>query len=356
MTMQLSIRPKILSLLLIILLASCSRHHNEPFSAEYDPNFSIPHESEEEREENRFNGLLVHEQYQDLDEAFADAEKQYHEHKISGKDWERRWYSIANINADGIKVRFDSWVAQTGSGYAYLARGMLVETQAWETRGDKYALHTPPDKLAEFQRLSALAEPDILTAKQKIIGCGICNAELININRALSRPVEDSKELLDSALVYDPMLSTPVFAYFMVIFPQWYGSFDEMDDFISEMKNKVKDPSIIAELQSLYCWDKALFLSQDHNIDGAISWYEKGLTTHPSSKLLLSLAYDYSQQRGQYKKAIALLQQNLKLYQPTDIVTIEALAQGYFAIGEQKKGETMMQYRDDVNNRYNTFQ
>ena len=309
---------------------------------------------DEEHEKNALNGMLVEEKYAALDKAFEKAEKQYRNGKISAKQWEGRWLSIADINADGIEPRFDSWVAHTGSPYAYLARGLFITNKAWEARGPKLAYETTDAQFAELYRLSDKAEKDLVVAREKISKCSICIAGLLRANRAFGRPVGDSETLLNEALASDSTSRAAVFVYFTGLYPQWRGSFKLMQSFIDDMERQVSDPAVIDELRSRYCWMQANSAIERGDRDLALEWYERGLTAHPYDMLMKQLAAAYMENK-EIDKAVKILEDNLKLNDAWDLYTIEALAQAYFERGQQNKGKEMLRKRDEAQHRYNNF-
>jgi tetratricopeptide (TPR) repeat protein len=309
---------------------------------------------DEEHEKNALNGMLVEEKYAALDKAFEKAEKQYRNGKLPTRQWENRWLAIADINADGIEPRFDSWVAQTGSPYAYLARGLFTTNKAWEARGAKLASETTDAQFSELYRLSEKAEKDLLVAREKISKCSICIAGLLRANRAFDRPAADSVTLLNEALASDSKSRAAVFVYFTGLYPQWRGSFKIMQSFIDDMERQITDPAVIDELRSRYCWRQADFAVERGDHDLALQWYERGVTAHPYDMLMKHLAAAYME-RKEVDKAVKILEENLKLNDAWDLYTIEALAQAYFESGQQDKGKEMMRKRDEAQHRYNFF-
>jgi tetratricopeptide (TPR) repeat protein len=311
--------------------------------------------SDEEHQKNVLNGLLVNQRYQDLESSLAKAERQYRKHAISPAQWTERFNSLADINADDVIVRFDSWVAETDSGYAHLARGKFLLVQAWEARGGELASKTSESQFAQFNRLARLAQADLLAARDKLGACALCYGELIKVNRALNQRSPEDLQLLELALGADPSMAEPVILYFQNTFPQWGGSFELMQGFIAQMRGKVQDNGIIAQLESRYCWERGRAATGRGDDAQALEWYEKGVTARPYSMLMKNLAQFY-QERGEHQKAASTLEENLRLNGEWDLYTTEALAQEYFALGDNKRGNKMMARRDELQRRYNAFE
>jgi tetratricopeptide (TPR) repeat protein len=194
----------------------------------------------------------------------------------------------------------------------------------------------------------------LLAAHQKLSACALCSAERIRINRALGQPLRDSEYLLDEALLADPGAPSAVFQYFAHLYPQWGGSFEQMRAFIDHIQSRVNDPAILAELESRFCWEQARAAESRRDNKSAFAWYERGVTAHPYDMLMKNLAEAYTE-RGEYRKAVDILERNLQVNDPWDLYTIEALAQAYFRSDQQKQGEAMMQKRDEAQERYNHF-
>ena len=309
---------------------------------------------DEEHEKNVLNGMLINEQYDALDQRLAKANAQYDGGKLASDRWAGRFHSLANINADNVITRFDAWVAHADSGYAHLARGMYLQAQAWEARGDKLAAQTSP---AQFQALYALAtraKADLEAADGKLSACALCAGELITVNRALGRPASESLPLLEAAVLYDPHMASPVLSYFPNLFPQWGGSYEQMEAFIATMRASV-DPAIVDLLESRYCWERARQAERAGDREAGLAWYQKGVTAHPYDMLMKNLAETYAE-RGDHEQAAAILERNLAVNDAWDLYSTEALAQQYYALGRQDDGDRMMKRRDELQRRYNAYE
>ena len=310
---------------------------------------------DEEHERNILNGLLVNEEYGALETALSKANKKYALEKLSPNILAARFRALADINADNIIVRFDSWVEKKDSGNAHLARGMFLLVQAWEARGSTLAAETSDAQFNAFRKLATRAKADLVIASEKLTGCALCAGELIVANRALGGLSDESASLLETAIRYDPYMERPVLNFFPNLFPQWGGSFGEMESFISAMRNKVKDPAIIDELESRMCWERGRFAEQEKNSSLTLEWYQRGVNAHPYDMLMKNLAEIYSK-NGDHQQAAEILEKNIVANGEWDLYTTEALAQAYYALGENKKGDKMMKKRDELQRRYNAFE
>ena len=311
---------------------------------------------DEEHERNVLNGMLVNEEYDKLEAALAKANKAYDRKKLDSNLWAGRFQSLADINADDIILtRFDAWVAQKDSGYAYLARGMYLLVKAWEARGSRLAAETSEAQFAAFRSLALRAREDLDIANEKLSACALCMGKLIRVNRALDRPMEESQPLLEAAVIYDPYMASPVLDYFDNVFPQWGGSFEQMDAFIDTMRPLVKDPAIIDRLESRKCWEHARYAEGQRDEAAAFEWYKKGVNAHPYDMLMKNLAEAYAE-RGEHQQAAEILEQNLAANGEWDLYTTEALAQQYYALDQKDKGDKMMKRRDELQRRYNAFE
>ena len=310
---------------------------------------------DEEHERNVLNGMLVNEEYGKLETALSKANGKYDLKKLPPNIWAARFHTLADINADNIIVRFDSWVEEKDSGYAHLARGMFLLVQAWEARGSKLAAQTSDAQFNAFRNLATRAQADLTIAGEKLTACALCAGELITANRALGGPPDENASLLEAAIRYDPYMERPILNFFPSLFPQWGGSFEEMESFISAMRNKVKDPAIIDKLESRMCWERGRQAEQEKNPSLTFEWYQRGVNAHPYDMLMKNLAEIHSK-NGDHQQAAAILEKNIVANGEWDLYTTEALAQAYYSLGDNNKGDKMMKKRDELHRRYNAFE
>ena len=93
-------------------------------------------ESAEQRD--LLHGLLLNENYSQLDQALEDENLRHEKGELPSNEWAQRFLSLASVDSK-FANRFDRWVDTTGSGYARLARGMFLQQQAWKARGPQAA-------------------------------------------------------------------------------------------------------------------------------------------------------------------------------------------------------------------------
>ena len=295
--------------------------------------------------------LLAHKDFDGLEKSLTQAHAKYLSGTLPSNAWAAQFQGLATADAK-LAPHFERWVSAKDSGYAHLARGMFLQQQAWQARGSEAAADTSDAQLAAMRKLAAQARPDLLTANEKIESCALCAGALIGNNRALDTRATD-RALLDAALVQDPKMWLPVLEYFQGIYPRW-ESYDEMESFIAEMRIKVKEPELIANLQSRMYRDRARQALANNQIDRvkmATSWYEQGVNERPYSLLLKELAELYADQ-GHYQRASELLELNLKRNDAADLPTIDALAKVYVELGQHRKSEKMLARQEEIQRRY----
>lgn len=327
--------PALFAMLLLCLLSAC---------AQYD---------DEEHEKNRMIGMLMHEKYAELEQALAETDQLYQQKTLSARDWQGRWYGLANAASGGMNKRFADWIAQTDSGNAYLLRAMYLQVQAWRQLEDTEIAEDKRQQ--ELERLVTLAETDLQVAQKKIKQCVLCLAERITANRALGRPAKDSLPLLEQALKMDAQISAPLFTYFVSLYPDWGGDLALMKEFMAQMKARKLNQQLLDGLDSRYAWVQAQAARARKDDKNTLSWLEYGFNNAPYDVLMKELADEYGK-RGETAKAVEVLEKNLELNNPWDMRTIDLLARAYYADGQRDKGKAMMAKRAEVITRYAAYE
>lgn len=300
---------------------------------------------DEEHEKNILLGMLAHKNYAELEQALIDTDSAYKEQTLSTKDWQARWYAVANVSTGGVEKRMNDWVGQAESGHALLMRGMWRQVQAWRQLEDEPETGTEQKRQqAELVRLSKLAEADLLAAQKKLDKCALCLTELITVRRGLGLKGAESQTLLEQALTLDPLLSSAIFSYFTNLYPEWGGSFEQMRQFIDQMKARGLDETILMGLESRYSWLQSKAALQREDKDKAFAWLERGVTSAPYDVLMIELATVYTE-LGMHDKAVKTLETNLELNNPWDVRTIDLLVRAYVKTQERDKADEMIAKR-----------
>ena len=304
--------------------------------------------ADEEHEQNILVAMLWRGEFKKLDVALESGFAQNHAGRLKSNTLHTRFATLSRLDKN-FKKQFDGWVKSSQHGYAHLARGMFLQEQAWEARGAKLAAETSKAQFAEFHKLSAQARVDLNKANEKIRACAMCAGELIGNNKALSIQGDDVN-LLKTAFRLDPSLYTPAYAYLSKLLPQWGGSFADMESFIENMNKVTGDQVLVDQLKSrLYYYRGSAIFKEDP--EGARVWFEKGLNSQPYQLLVNELALMYAK-KNSHKQAIALLEKSMANGNEWDLYTLEALAQSYFALGMQAKGDKLIAKRDEAVRRF----
>ncbi|WP_162059792.1 M48 family metallopeptidase [Undibacterium sp. KW1] len=304
--------------------------------------------ADEEHEQNILVGMLWRGEFKKLDIALDSAFAQNKAGRLKSNTLYKRFATLSRLDKD-FQKQFDTWLKSSTYGYASLARGMFLQQQAWDARGDKLAAETSKKQFAEFHQLSSLARVDLTKANEKIKSCSICAGELITSNRALS--IKDGDDvLLKIALQNDPTLYSPVYACLSKLLPQWGGSFSEMETFIGNIRKTTGDEILVDDLKSRLCYYRGIAIYREDQ-EGARTWFERGLNSQPYQLLVNELALLYAK-KNSHKQAIALLEKSMANGNEWDIYTLEALAQSYFALGMQTKGDKLIAKRDEAVRRF----
>jgi len=304
--------------------------------------------ADEEHEQNILVAMLWRGEFKKLDVTLGSGFAQNHAGRLKSNTLYARFATLSRLDKD-FRKQFDSWVKSSQLGYAHLARGMFLQEQAWEARGDKFAAKTSKAQFAAFEKLSSLARLDFNKANEKIKSCAMCAGELIGNNKALSKQ-KDDVELLNTALRQDPSLYSPAYAYLSSLQPQWGGSYAQMQAFIENIAKVTGDMVLVEQLKSRLCYYHGNNIYSE-DPEGARVWFEKGLNSQPYQLLVNELALMYAK-KNNHQQAINLLEKSLANGNEWDVYTLEALAQSYFALGMQVKGDKLIAKRDEAVRRF----
>jgi tetratricopeptide (TPR) repeat protein len=292
--------------------------------------------------------LLWTEQYVELDKSIAQAYVEKDKGKISSNRLRGRFWQLQNADP-AFEPRFDHWVDHQKSAYAYLARGLFWLARAEKLRGDNVASNISPDVLAHVRELAQRGVDDLHQALQKDARCAMCVGGEIWANLLLN---QRDPELIETALFFDRSLWQPVAAHFISLYPQWGGSEEQMDAFIKKMETQTGQERIVPRLKAMFYFRRGMDQQYNQkNYASAIKEYETAVSYYPDDYALKNLAEMYMWQGDPYKAATAL-EKNLETNDPWDLYTIEALAQAYFAQGDENKGKKMMMKRDELVTRF----
>ncbi|PXX37903.1 hypothetical protein DFR42_11463 [Undibacterium pigrum] len=304
--------------------------------------------ADEEHEQNILVAMLWRGEFKKLDVTLGSGFAQNHAGRLKSNTLYARFATLSRLDKDFGK-QFDSWVKSSQLGYAHLARGMFLQEQAWEARGGKFAAETSKAQFAGFHKLSAQARIDFNKANEKIMACAMCAGELIGNNKALSMQADDAN-LLKAAIKQDPSLYSPAYAYLGTLLPQWGGSFEQIEAFIINIGKATGDQVLVEQLKSRLCYYRGNAIYKG-DPEGARVWFEKGLNSQPYQLLVNELALMYAK-KNNHQQSIILLEKSLANGNEWDIYTLEALAQSYFALGMQVKGDKLIAKRDEAVRRF----
>ncbi|MBS1198892.1 MAG: hypothetical protein H6R18_2677 [Proteobacteria bacterium] len=292
--------------------------------------------------------LLWTEQYAELDRAIAQAYQEKEKGKLSSNRLRGRFWQLQNADP-AFESKFNGWVNAQKSAHAYLARGLFWLERANKLRGDNVASQIPSDRMEKVHELAQRAVDDLHLAREKDTRCAMCVGGEIWANLLLG---QHDPELIENALSLDRSLWQPVASHFISLYPQWGGSEEQMSAFIKKMETQAEKEQIVPRLNAMFYFRRGLIQQYDHrNYPEAIKEYEMAVSYYPNDFALKNLAELYMLQ-GDTQKAVIALEKNLEANDPWDLYSIEALAQAYFAQGEEGKGKRMMKKRDELLTRF----
>ena len=151
------------------------------------------------------------------------------------------WEDAFQKTVDGMspKNKFNlktmhEWVSESGSSYAYMARGAYYASAGNVARGDCYANCTSKDQFGEQRDLHKKALNDLLEAKKKNSTLlPVYSLLLIAGSTQFDFPFAD--DILQEAISVHPGGYYYRFQYLRKKMPKWGGSYTEMNDFVEEI-------------------------------------------------------------------------------------------------------------------------
>jgi hypothetical protein len=174
-----------------------------------------------------FAALLRNKDYRAAEDIFRERDKLLEHDYTSETNYSDFIRKIEGRSGVSLK-NLDEWVASTGSEYAYASRAAYYAGAAWRARGSEFYKDTEDYKIARFKALSILAGKDAVAALD-------INGKSYSAYRVLfflvntpGLPMTES-DLADMADKLFPWSYKMRDAYMYALYPQWGGSYREMD-------------------------------------------------------------------------------------------------------------------------------
>lgn len=175
-----------------------------------------------------FGAVLLNGDYRAAEAIFVERER-----LLEKKDFASETnYSDFIVDIDGregVSLRsLDEWIASTGSEYAYVSRASYYSSAAWHARGNDFIKDTEDYKIHKFRILSELAVADALAALDINSESYSAYRVLITLVNTSSLPMSESQlaKKVDELFPWSVNMRR---SFVYALYPQWGGSYREMD-------------------------------------------------------------------------------------------------------------------------------
>jgi tetratricopeptide (TPR) repeat protein len=178
--------------------------------------------------------LLITHQYQELENQYEMMLKHY-KNDVEYESYLNKAYELFNSENNIAVSELDSWVEQTGSYIAYTARGIFKAQKGFQIRGGESIHDTPVNQLDEMIQYHKDAADDLLLAVNKNSTNMPAYVWLVSIGKASSMSFTP-RQILEKAIENDPRSFYLRSKYMESLTPKWGGSYEDMANFIEELK------------------------------------------------------------------------------------------------------------------------
>lgn len=226
----------------------------------------------------------------------------------------------------------DAWVAATGSGIAYAARGIFKAQQGFTVRGKKPAKRTPSENLERMRQLHVEAAADLELAISKHPSLQPAYGWMIQITKA-SNLHFSAREILQKAVAADSRTYYTRFQYMTAMSPLWCGSMDSMIAYAMEIETTPTTNPRVWSIQGEVFAEIADFFYQDRAFVKAAELYTAALQFGDRTTTLKWRAACYYN-LGQFKESIDDLDRAL-YYNPNDEIARQRLEQSKIALANR---------------------
>lgn len=229
------------------------------------------------------------------------------------------WEDTYQETIDGIsptnKFSLDSinkWVNQSGSAYAYLARGAYYTDAGLLARGSCYARCTTKEQFSTEQDLHKKALDNLIIAKSK-------NSTLLPIYSLLivasntQGATMSFDDILQEAISRNPGGYYYRYQYLRIKMPKWGGSYAEMNDFVKSTSPYNSLNPRLWLLGGFASAEMAYRSMEKDSFDQCIAQYSDALQYGANSRWLRYRSYCLSQE-GLYEQALEDINLSLELY------------------------------------------
>ena len=192
--------------------------------------------------------------------------------------WERIFIDAINKVSETDKVilqDLNNWVNDTGSAYAYLARGAFYVNAGADARGGKVLSKTSDAQISAMNKLYLAAHDDLMKAKSIDNSLLPIYALLIQIN--IDGTSSSRESILNEAIAVNPAGSQYRSIYMFYSRPKWGGSWEKMEQLASDSAAYISYNPWLNLLPGYIPAEKADIASRKDDFNTCISYYSEAL-------------------------------------------------------------------------------
>jgi hypothetical protein len=194
--------------------------------------------------------------YAALDRYYSDLQKQYEAGGVTDQMLYAGFRKLYEDSATNDQY-FNSWVTAFPASYpARVARGAYFYRMAWFVRGDEYMDKTSASSVAEMVEYLERSEPDLMASLKMTAKPFLSTLYLLNV-KILRGSDDERRHWFDEGIRIDPASTTVRTRYMFSLRPRWYGSYEEMQQFLAECEQQHLDPKFLASLSMQIHFDMA---------------------------------------------------------------------------------------------------
>lgn len=193
--------------------------------------------------------------------------------------WEDAYQTMVDAFSPENKFRIetlDSWVNETESSWAYLARGSYYVSAAGLARGDKLAKYTSETQFSNYRILQEKAYRSLKKAKDK-------NANIMPVYTLLLMVADTQrsdvyiKDVLDQAISVNPAGFYYRYQYLRHLMPKWGGSYSQMASFVDDTSQYHSLNPRLNALQGYAKGEEGFLAMKREDYQSCISLYSEAL-------------------------------------------------------------------------------
>lgn len=203
-------------------------------------------------------------------------------------------FDVLSVRDLKISHLFDEWImAFPKSAAARLAKGRYNYEIAWLTRGGGYISEVPQEKVSGMETYISRSIEDLRHACELDPAQALFSRYLIQAFMTLGQR-EDIYREYKRAVSLDRQVRGARYAYLFTLLPQWGGSYQEMEAFLSDLKGMPNTPKTTKTkgiLEQLYYLQRSEQSFRDSDFEQALKFANQAVLANRDQYGLSQVGY-----------------------------------------------------------------